>query len=266
MRETWRIDPLALRPFNDAPAYLSGDVTVDEFDSLLIRGRAKEQLQGWHNIGAGSVLLEPESFEILVSAITTKEVGACSARIVDENEVTKIGISHFVRSSVNLDRKRFIENFYSGFGFDRSGSRSQTGVPADWDALGRHHNFLLRYDNDEEILSCYANGVLVHSVASHISRFRFQVLVQAVGIQGEFDFHFERMMYRPLTHASSKNLRSLACWLPEYSPTFVSYAHSDKARVDEITSQLRSKGVRVAGDWPLPRRGLFSSKDFAVRL
>jgi TIR domain len=249
VQETWRIDPDALRPFNDAPAYLAGDVTVDECDSLLIRGRAKEQLQGWHNIGAESAWLEPESFEIVVSTISMNDLGACSTRIVDENGLTKIALSHFVRSSVNLDRKRFIENFYSGFGFDESGSRSQVGIPADWSATGRHHNVMLMYDHEKGVLGSYANEVLVHSIAGHTSRFKFQVLVQAVGVEGEFDFRFERMMYRPIGSDSGKNLTPLRCWLPEYSPTFVSYAHADKQHVDKITSRLRSKGVRVRGDW-----------------
>ena len=249
MNETWRIDPAALRPFNDAPAYLTGDVTVDEFDNLIIRGRAREQLQGWHNIGAESGWLEPESFDILVSTISAKELGACSTRIVDENGLTKIALSHFVRSSVNLDRKRFIDNFYSGFGFDESGTRSQIGLPGDWSATGRHHNFMLRCNHEDGVLSCYANGALVHYIVSHTPRFRLQVLVQAVGVEGEFDFCFERMMYRPGGITSNHNLRTLRCWLPEYSPTFVSYAHADKHRVDNITSRLRSKGVRISGDW-----------------
>jgi hypothetical protein len=249
VQETWRIDPVALRPFNDAPAYLTGEVTVDNFDNLLIRGHSKDQMQGWHNIGAQSVWLEPESFDLLASTIPAKELGASSVRIVDENGVTKIALSHFVRSSVSLDRKIFRENFYSGFGHDNSGERSQIGLPADWSATDRHHNVVLRYDHEQEILSSYANGVLVNSIISRTSRFRLQVLVQAVGVEGEFDFRFERLMYRPVRSAGSKNLTALKCWLPEYSPTFVSYAHADKDHVDKITSRLRSQGVRVLGDW-----------------
>lgn len=249
MLETWRIDPTALRPFNDAPAYLTGEVTVDQFDNLLIRGRSKEQMQGWHNIGAESVWLEPESFEILASTISWNQLGACSTRIVDEKGVTRIALSHFVRSSTRLDQKRFIENFYSGFGFDSAGHRSQVGIPADWSATGRHHNVMLTYDHEDGVLSAYANGVLVHSMVGSTTRFRFQVLVQAVGVEGDFDFRFERLMYRPLGRARGENLLALKCWLPEYSPTFVSYSHSDKPHVDKITSELRSKGVRVMGDW-----------------
>jgi hypothetical protein len=247
--ETYRIDPVALRPFNDAPAYLSGEVTTDEFDSLLIRGRAKEQLQGWHQIGGASVWLDPESFEIRVSTISAKALGACSARIVDESGLTRMGMSHFVHSSVSLNRKRFIKNFYSGWGRDESGRRSQVGVPADWSATCRHHNLSLKYDDEEGILSSYANDVLVHSIASRMSRFRFQALVEAIGVEGEFDFRFERMMYRPLGRTGSENLNALKCWLPEYSPTFVSYSHADKHLVDKITSRLRAKGVRLGGDW-----------------
>lgn len=249
MQQAWRIDPNALRPFNDAPNYLAGEVAVDDFDNLLIRGRAQDQLQGWHNIGARSAWLEPESFEIVTSTISSKELGACSTRIVDGNERTRIALSHFVRSSVDLRRKHFISNFYSGFSYDDRGQRSQVGVPAEWAAAGRHHNVMLRYDHDEGLFSCYANNVLVHWIQGRTGRFRLEVIVQAVGVEGDFDFRFERLMYRSLAMSKGPNREALNCWLPEYSPTFVSYAHADKQDVDEVTRWLRSKGVRVMGDW-----------------
>jgi hypothetical protein len=246
---TWRIDPAVMRPFNDAPAYLAGEVLVDAYDNLSIRGHSKDQMQGWHNIGAESIWLEPESFEILASTISSGAVGACSTRIVDQNGVTRIALSHFVRSSVSLSEKRFVENFYSGFGFLNSGQRSQVGVPADWDARHRHHNVSLRYDRSKRLLSSYANGVLVHSLAGRLTRFKLQLLVQVVGVDGEFDFRFEHLLYRPIGRAPGKNVTKLNCWLPEYSPTFVSYSHSDKAKVGKFVNALHSKGVRIMGDW-----------------
>ncbi|HXQ38767.1 MAG TPA: toll/interleukin-1 receptor domain-containing protein [Anaerolineales bacterium] len=249
MQPAWRIDPNALIPFNDAPNYLVGEVTADEFDNLLIRGSAKDHMQGWHNIGAGSVWLEPESFEILVSTISFKELGACSTRIIDDNGLTRIALSHFVRSSLDLRNKKFVENFYSGFGFDERGERSQLGIPAEWDAMGRHHNVMLQYDHDDGVLSCYANNLLVHWILGRLGRFKLQVLVQAVGVEGDFDFRFERLMYRPTSKSVNNNINVLNCWLPEYSPTFVSYSHADKQALDGVKTWLRSRGVRLMGDW-----------------
>ena len=245
----WKIDPNALRPFNDAPAYLTGEVVPDEFDNVVIRGHARDHMQGWHNIGARSDWLEAASFEFVASTISSHHLGACSTRIVDEGEQTRIAISHFVQSSVDLQEKRFISNFYSGFGHDDQGRRSQQGIPADWDATGRHHNVLLRYEHDAGQLSCFANDILVHAVPGRMNRFRFEVLVQAVGVEGPFDFRFERLMYRPLSGANGSNLTKLRCWLPEYSPTFISYSHADKEAVADITKWLRAQGVRVMGDW-----------------
>jgi TIR domain len=249
MQPAWRIDPNVLLPFNDAPNYLVGEVTTDEFDNLLIRGHSKDQLQDWHNIGAQSVWLEPEPFEILVSTISFGELGACSTRIIDDNGLTRIALSHFVRSSVDLRHKKFVENFYSGFGFDEHGARSQLGIPAEWDATGRHHNVMLHYDHDAGLLSCYANNLLVNWISGQLGRFKLQMLVQAVGVEGEFDFRFERMLYRPMAKNENRNIDALNCWLPEYSPTFVSYSHADKEAVDGVKTWLRSRGVRLMGDW-----------------
>ena len=249
MQQAWRIDPNVLRPFNDAPEYLRGEVKVDEFDNLLICGHSQDQMQAWHNIGAQSPWLEPESFELLASTLSLSDLGACSTRIVDDDERTRIALSHFVRSSVDLRAKHFVLNFYSGFGFDDAGNRSQLGIPAEWEARGRHHNVILRYDHNEGLFSCYANDILVHWVRSRARRFKLQVLVQAVGVDGDFDFRFERLMYRPRSQTESRNLATLRGWLPEYSPTFISYSHADKPRVEPLVTSLRSKGVRVTGDW-----------------
>jgi hypothetical protein len=249
MNQAWRIDPNALRPFNDAPNYLTGEVVADDFDNLAIRGHAQDHMQGWHNIGARSGWLEPESFEIVASTISLQELGACSTRIVDENRRTRIAISHFVRSSVDLRQKRFISNFYSGFGHNDDGLRSQIGLPAEWDATGRHHNVSLRYDHEEGLFACYANNVLVHAIPGRAGPFALEVIVQAVGVEGDYEFRFERLMYRSLGTGTNNNRRTLRCWLPEFSPTFVSYSHADKETVLKLSEWLQASGVRVMGDW-----------------
>jgi hypothetical protein len=236
-------------PFNDAPEYLAGEVAVDDFDNLVVRGEARDQLQDWHNIGARSAWLEPESCEITVSTITPRDLGACSTRIVGENGQPRIALSHFIRSSLDLRQKYVGSNLYSGFGHDDQGLRRQVGIPAEWSATGRHHNVTLRYEHERESLSCYANNILVHSAQGRLRRFRLQMQVEAVGVEGEFEFRFERLIYRPLTDAKSPNLSVLNCWLPEFSPTFVSYSHSDKAGVASVSEWLRAKGVRLTGDW-----------------
>ena len=250
MHETWRIDATRLRPYNDAPAYLSGEVTVDDFDNLVIRGRATQQLQGWHSLGARSGWLEPESFELFVSTISSKDLGACSTGVLGEDKIPSISVSHFVRSSVSLHKTTLIPNFYSGWGYDNSGSRSQVGLPAEWQVTGRHHNFMLRYDHERGVLSCFANDVLVHAIQALLSRFRLVFRVEAVGVEGEFAFCFERLMYRPLGGGQT-NRTLLNCWLPEYSPTFISYAHADKDQVESLVAWLRSRGVRLRGDWEI---------------
>jgi len=58
-------------------------------------------------------------------------------------------------------------------------------------------------------------------------------------------------MYGPRDGAGPKNLAVLNCWLPEYSPTFVSYSHADQEEVGRLTVWLRDRGVRVVGDWDL---------------
>lgn len=246
-----QIDPTSFLPFNDAPHYLTGRVESDDGDSLHVQGVAKAHMQAWHSLGGRTEELIAHSFSFSVSAMASQPRGACSIGVVGPAGVPKINISHFIKSSVTLKEPTFFGNFYSGFGHNNADERTQTGLPASWEATGRHHNFSIEYLMEPGELTCFANGHRVHQVHGRLQRFSLEVLVQVVGVEGEFDYIFENLYYRPIDKAPENNIRILKAWDPQYPPVFVSYSHQDSGVVSGIISYLRTHRVRILGDWDL---------------
>jgi hypothetical protein len=247
----YQVDPTAFLPFNDAPNYISGTIKADGSDRLIIKGSSLFHLQDWHSIGGRTELLEPHSFVITVSVLPVKSFGAYSFGITTDDRRPKINISHFLRSSVTLHDALFENNFYSGFGNDNDGIRTQTGVDAPWRATGRHHNYSIAYSHEEGMLSCLANGVEVHKIFGRLGKFRIELLAQAVGVEGDFEFRFENIYYFGESDVWRRNVEIIRGWDPRYPPVLVSYSHADKDIVTDMVNRLRHAGVRVLGDWDL---------------
>jgi hypothetical protein len=246
-RRFFHIDPAAFAPFNEAPKYLSGEVRYT-LNEVIVQGVAREHLQSWHNLGGRTALLDPHSFAFSVSALASKDLGAYSLGLIGE---ARINISHFLRSSTTLSERTIGSNFYSGFAFDNSNRRTQTGVSAMWDAIGRHHNLAVQYSAAEGILSCSANGMLIHQIQANLGNFRLELRFEAVGVAGEFAVTFDRLCYYPLDEGGASNIEILRAWDPQFAPVFVSYSHADKERVNLLTQELAKHRVRVLGDWDL---------------
>ena len=254
-KKFYQIDPNAFLPFNDSPTYMAGSVAAGARDELIIRGESRYQLQDWYNIGGRTPYLSPHSFAVSVTAIPKAAVGAYTLGVVGKKRPS-INVSHFLRSSVCLGVEKMGVNFFSGFAFDNSSNsyddrtgRSQYGVSAPFSSQDEHYTLSAGYDADKCLLWCSFNGIPLHEISAKLGTFRLEVCLEAVGIAGKFDVTFENMYYRVFDLENVDNLLALNAWDSQYAPVFVSYSHRDKNRVDALVQKLRSKGVRVMGDW-----------------
>ena len=233
-------------PFNEAPAYLKGSVRGTGDDKIEISGTSAFQVNDWHKIGCSTCKLAAHSFAFSVDAIPSAAVGAYSIGIHGD---CSINVSHFLRNSVRLLTPQLAENAYSGWAYDNSGARTQQGGAAPWESLDRRHNLMVTYDARSETLLCLVNGFPIHVASGSLREFSLAIRFEAVGIAGDFAVTFENLCYYSLDSDWSENVSRLKAWDPQYAPVFVSYSHTDKAKVEPLVSELRRVGVRVLGDW-----------------
>jgi hypothetical protein len=244
----YQIAPQAFIPFNDAPTYISGSVRSGERDEVVLSGEFRRQDQGWYNIGGRTAPLQPESFAFSANAVATEKLGAYSLGVVGQNGVS-LNVSHFLRNAQALHSNMIGTNFYSGFGHDASGHRTQIGIPAPFEPTERLHSLSVVYARDARVLECTANGLPLHRVHGELGPFRLELRLEGVGVEGPFHVRFEQLYYYPLDGDTSPNLRVLSAWDPQYAPVFVSYSHQDRESVMNLVDILKNRGVRVLGDW-----------------
>jgi len=233
-------------PFNEAPAYLKGSVQGSSDDKIIISGKSEFQVNDWYKIGCQSCKLIGHSFAFGVDAVPSLSIGAYSIGIHGD---CSINVSHFLRNSVRLQTPQLSENAYSGWSYDNSGLRTQQGIAAPWEALGRRHNLMVVHDAANGILMCLVNGFPIHKVSGTLKEFTLVIRFEAIGIAGDYRVSFENICYYSLDIAWLDNVSKLKAWDPQYAPIFISYSHEDKSKVDPFVSDIRCEGVRVLGDW-----------------
>jgi len=248
-RTFYQLGQEGFQPFNDAPAYLSGQVVATDTDGIRIHGRASHQANNWYNIGAKSEPLEPHSFAFSVDSKPHMPLGAYSIGVQAVERGLSLNIAHFLRSSMSIPEPQVIENIFSGWGYDSSGHRSQSGIVNSEMSLNRIHRLELRYDPLSGLLSASANGFPVHRVFGALQTFRLLLRFQATAVEGDFDVELSNLSYVSFDSGGLQNASVLRAWDPQYSPVFISYAHTDGERVGKIVEDLRKVPVRVLGDW-----------------
>lgn len=233
-------------PFNEAPAYLKGSIKGTDEDKIYFTGTSEYQVHDWYKIGCKTCTLNAHSFAFSVDAIPSSLLGAYSIGIHGE---CSINVSHFIRNSVRLLKPELVENAYSGWAWDNSGTRSQQGGIAPWESIGRRHHLSVQYDDSSKIFSCAVNGFPIHFIHGTLNEFSLVIRFEAIGISGDFEMCFENICYYSFDDHWKDNISKLKAWDPQYAPVFVSYSHSDKKRIEPCLKRLRSEGVRVLGDW-----------------
>jgi len=236
-------------PFNEAPAHLKGAVRDgSDGDSIVISGYSDFQVVDWYKLGCRTRALHEHSFAFSVDAVPHAAVGAYSIGIHGD---CAINASHFLCNAAQLQSPCLVENAYSAWAYDNSGSRTQRGGVAPWESIGRSHNLMVLYDSVHRRLVSLVNGLPLHSVHGDLGEFTLAIRFEAVGIQGNFNVAVRNMYYYCLDSDWGENITRLAAWDPQYAPSFISYAHADKDAVAPFAAALRRAGVRVLGDWDL---------------
>lgn len=233
-------------PYNESPSYLKGAVEATEDDGVHISGVAEYQNHQWYNIGCSTSELVAHDFAFSVDAIAQESIGAYSIGIQGD---ASINIGHFLSSALALYDGPVGENIFSGWGHDNRKERTQTGGKAPWDAVGRHHNLMVQYDDQNAQLFASINGIRVHEVHGKLEKFVLTIRFQAVGVSGDFSVKLRNICYYSFDNKHQENVQVLHAWDPQYAPVFVSYSHKDRNKVRHIIGLLRAARVRVLGDW-----------------
>ncbi len=210
----FQITPESFIPFNDAPEYLSGTISLEDEDKIIIAGTAQYQVKDWYNIGVRTHFLEAHSFAFSVKAIPKISLGAYSIGIIgnkriDHFSIPSINISHFLCSSVSLYRELLGNNFYSGFGRDNEGRRTQIGEKADAESENAPNILTVKYDAQNELLSCLVDTFPIHYIKARLEKFQLEIRFEAVGIAGNFEVKFENLYYYSFDGYQPANIQEL---------------------------------------------------------
>lgn len=260
--KVYQVNPQFLLPFNDKPEYISGSTVVGENGKLLFSGIARYQSEGWYNIGVRSRPLSAHSFGFSVKCTPKTLLGAYSVGIVDTRKGNKvalpsINISHFLRSSGSLHRESLVANFFSGFGRNNYGKRTQIGEFAEPNPVGKTFDLTVKYDDKNQLLSCFVLDFPIHHIRAELENFHLEIRFEAVCAAGNFEIEFDDICYYAYDEQQPSNIQELTGELIESSGSHKKLSHGKQKELIlpkkiQVPSSQESNTVAQVVDKDLP--------------
>ena len=218
--KVFRVNPEFLVPFNDAPQFIIGTVSVSEDDKLVVSGDARYQLENWYNIGVRTRPLKAHSFAFSVKATPKTHLGAYSIGIIGTQRINNvavpsINISHFLCSSIRLHKEELGIDFFSGFGRENKGHRTQIGERAESQPIGNTFQLMVMYDAETQLLSCFVSDFPMLHIRAILGDFQLEIRFETVGVAGNFEVEFGDLCYYALDNQQPANVQELTGHLIE---------------------------------------------------